>query len=187
MSASLTRNLAVALDLATLAFVAKHKDHLSASSGISPQKNRGRWLGTACNNACSQQKSRKQEMRHSISDRSGIIVPCDRNIPIPLCSRLRSVGLFRLPLGRLGGRGRRLVASARPRRCPLYLRRLRSHDTQGAWVLRRAVGANGGERVRRDSSRGLPLPQIWADSSHMPRSDWLHQLYCFSYSKHFPF
>lgn len=43
-----------------------NKDHLSASSGMSPYKNRRRWLVTACNTACSQQETRKQKMGYSI-------------------------------------------------------------------------------------------------------------------------
>lgn len=97
----MTRHLAIALDLAALAFIAGNS---MVSSGLPTNvpKEKAESYDFEC----------KQHIRPVVrlgvevtevaekkkSAGSGHIIPCNGDVAIPLCARLRSVALFRLSL-----------------------------------------------------------------------------------------
>jgi hypothetical protein len=69
------------------------------------------------------QESEATERAERMECASGHILPCNGDVAIPLCARLRSVALFRLPL--VGIRcSNSLIPGICLRRCPFHLGRL---------------------------------------------------------------
>jgi hypothetical protein len=104
VSASLTWHLTIALDLAALAFVARQSYSLAlyrkAYSVLPDCTNCGMTLEKEGSRSAGSYRSGRQGAETSRLGRDqATVIPCDRDVAIPLCPHLRSVGLFRFPLG----------------------------------------------------------------------------------------
>lgn len=101
MTAPLTRHLAIALDLAPLAFITENSMVSSALPKKVP-KEKAESYDFECKQLIRPvvrlgvEVTEVPEKKKSAG--SGHIIPCNGDVAIPLCARLRSVALFRLSL-----------------------------------------------------------------------------------------
>ena len=158
MPAALTWDLAIALDLAALAFIAVSERTVSQAAHISA---RGDKSDAGRMSSCRSMRASCLKHRSTgigSTGESGHISPGNGDVSIPLCARVGSVALFRLPLGRLGGRSRSRITRASLRRCPVHARGFGRHDTGRT----RGQTRTAGEKWRRRSAEKFlaGFPQI---------------------------